>query len=90
MSDRPHKLPPVENNSGPLFGPEILSFGVVDWCPTPDGTGPATAVAIVVEAKWNDDIPKMDIVIRIKSPQELDRVVQMLLRHKRSVWPEAK
>jgi len=83
----PYRMPPPEGPSGPLYGPNIESFTVGDWCESQDGSGPATAVAITV--RISSDGPPVDIVIRIKSPQELDRVVQMLLRHKRSVWPYA-
>jgi len=89
MSKRPYKLPPPEGPSGEIFGPPIESFSVGSWCPTPDGRGKPTAVCISVKAKLYRELPSMDIVIRIKSPMELDRVVQMLLRHKRDVWPEA-
>jgi hypothetical protein len=66
------------------MGPNIESFTVGSWCPTSDGTGKPTAVAISMEVSGLGDL-----VMRIKSPQELDRIVQMLLRHKRDVWPEA-
>ena len=84
---KPYKMPPPEGPSGPLIGPNIESFTVGEWCSSPDGTGPATAVAI--SARTTVAGLPMDIVIRIKSPQELDRTVQMLLRHKRGVWPDA-
>lgn len=82
-------MPPPERNPRPLIGPAVESFSVGSWCPTSDGSGEPTAVAISVRTKWNRELPAVDIVIRIKSPEELDRVVQMLLRHKRDVWPNA-
>lgn len=84
---KPYKLPPSEGPTGPLIGPNIESFTVGSWCPTLDGSGPATAVSISARTTMRG--APMDIVIRIKSPMELDRVVQMLLRHKRDVWPDA-
>lgn len=84
---KPYKMPPPEGPSGPLTGPYIESFTVGSWCPTLDGSGPATAVAISAHTKLFG--APMDIVLRIKSPMELDRIVQMLLRHKRDVWPDA-
>lgn len=87
---KPYKMPPPEGRSGPLLGPKSESLSVGSWCPTPDGSGPAEAVAISVTAKLFGDGPPLDIVIRLKSPMEVDRVVQMLLRHKRDVWPEAR
>lgn len=81
---KPHKLPPAERDPIPLTGPNIESFTVGSWCPTPDGTGKPTAVAISIKIAGLGDI-----VMRIKSPQEVDRIVQMLLRHKRDVWPDS-
>ena len=80
-----HKMPPAENNPRPLLGPQIESFTVGSWCPTPDGSGKPTAVAISLEISGFGDL-----VMRIKSPQEVDRIIQMLLRHKRDVWPDSK
>lgn len=77
-------MPPPTNVPIALVGPQIESFTVGSWCPSPDGTGKPEAVAISVNIKGFGDL-----VIRIKSPMELDRVVQMLLRHKRDVWPES-
>lgn len=84
---KPYKMPPPEGPSGPLMGPDVESFTVGSWCPTPDGTGPATAVCISIKVTLYRQ--PMDLVMRIKSPMELDRIVQMLLRHKRDVWPDA-
>ncbi len=81
---KPYRLPPTNSNPMPLQGPNIESFTVGSWCPTPDGTGPATAVAISIKIAGLGDI-----VMRIKSPMEVDRIIQMLLRHKRDVWPDA-
>jgi len=83
-SRKPYKMPPPESNPSLLMGPNIESFTVGSWCPTPDGTGKPEAVAISIKASGLGDI-----VMRIKSPMELDRIVQMLLRHKRDVWPES-
>jgi hypothetical protein len=46
-------------------------------------TGPAEAVAVSIETNIGD------IVLRLKSPQAVDDMIKMLLRHKRDVWPEA-
>lgn len=77
-------MPPSTSNPHPLVGPEIESFTVGSWCPTPDGSGKPEAVAISIMVKGLGDV-----VMRIKSPMEVDRIIQMLLRHKRDVWPEA-
>jgi hypothetical protein len=81
---RPYKLPPPSRDPAPLMGPQIESFTVGSWCRSPDGSGPAEAVAISVKVSGLGDL-----IIRIKSPMEVDRIVQMLLRHKQDVWPES-
>lgn len=68
-----------------LVGPQVESFTVGSWCRSSDGSDKAEAVAISIEVRGLGDI-----VMRIKSPEEVDRIVQMLLRHKRDVWPESK
>lgn len=77
-------MPPMESDPHPLMGPNIEAFSVGSWCPTPDGSGKPTAVVISIKVAGFGDI-----VMRIKSPMELDRIVQMLLRHKRDVWGDA-
>lgn len=79
-------LPPMD---GPrqLFGVSINSYSVGSWCPTTDGTGPAEAVAIELDTHINgQNIP---MIMRLKSPQAVDTMIQALLRHKRDVWPDA-
>jgi hypothetical protein len=75
--------PPISNPIG-LMGPQIESFAVGSWCRSQDGSGTPEAVAISITLVGGGDI-----VLRVKSPQEVDRIIQMLLRHKRDVWPEA-
>ena len=82
MSKR--RLPPMQALGHGLIGPRVHSFTVGSWCPTQDGTGPAVAVAVSIEANLGD------IVLRLKSPEAVDDMIQMLLRHKRDVWPNAK
>jgi hypothetical protein len=77
------RLPPPTRESRPLVGPKVTSFTVGSWCPTLDGTGPATAVAISIETSLGD------LVLRFKSPAMVDDLIQSLLRHKRDVWPDS-
>lgn len=79
------RLPPPGPGGPPLYGPDIESFTVGSWCASSDGSGPATAVAIAIRPASHAH----DIVVRINSPAAVDRVIQMLLRHKRDVWPDA-
>lgn len=78
------RLPPPKPGDRPLFGPNVKSFTVGSWCASPDGSGPATAVGISIETERHGDL-----VLRLKSPRAVDQMIQMLLRHKREVWPEA-
>ncbi len=78
------RLPPPTGHERELFGPTVVSFTVGSWCPSRDGTGPATAVGISIETERHGDL-----VLRLKSPRAVDQMIQMLLRHKRDVWPEA-
>ena len=80
------RLPPME---GPreLAGVQFRSYCVGDWCPTPDGSGPPQAVALSLQTTFAGQ--DLDMVLRLKSPRAVDELIQSLLRHKRSVWPEA-
>ena len=78
------RLPPAEFCGKPLHGPNLKSYTVGSWCPTSDGSGPPTAVAITLAI---EGMP--DIVMRLKTPARVDEMIQMLLRHKRDVWPDA-
>lgn len=79
-----NRLNPPQFCGEPLFGRTVKSFTVGSWCPTPDGSGKPEAVAIGIKLMTNEDL-----VLRIKTPQRVDEVIQMLLRHKREVWPDA-
>lgn len=84
------RLPPMNDKpSGALFGPTVTGYTVASWCPTPDATGPATAVAIVMNTRLPVLDVDCDIVLRLKSPQRVDEMIQSLLRHKRDVWPDS-
>lgn len=78
------RLPPPNAGPTPLKGPRINSFTVGSWCPDQDAKRKPEAVAL----SFNVD-GLGDIVFRIKTPERVDEVVQMLLRHKRDVWPDA-
>ena len=77
----------LEPMGGPhaLAGPNVKGFTVGSWCPTPDGSGPPTCVAMSIKLESG-----ADIVMRIKTPERVDEIIQMLLRHKRDVWPHAR
>lgn len=78
------RLPPM-NGPRPLMGLSIDSYHIGSWCPSPDGSGKPEAVALSLEIK---DFPG-ELILRLKSPQRVDEMIQALLRHKRDVWPNA-
>ncbi len=78
------RLNPASSDPIQLAGVNVRGYTIGSWCPTPDGTGPAIAVAISIETEAFGDI-----VLRIKSPQAVDEFIQALLRHKRDVWPNS-
>lgn len=84
----PGSLPPPDRRPHGLTGLSIESYTVGSWCPTSDGTGPATAVALSLKVVGLTSVP-CNLVMRLKSPQAVDTMIQSLLRHKRDVWPEA-
>jgi subtilisin-like proprotein convertase family protein len=83
MSKR-RRLPPMTHGDRGLMGASVRSFTVGSWVANQDSTGQAVAVAIAIETERHGDL-----VLRLKSPKAVDDMVQMLLRHKRDVWPEA-
>ena len=66
-----------------LKGPMIKDFQIGSWCPTSDGTGNPTAVAITIQV---EDLG--DLVIRLKSPERVDEVIQLLQQYKQEVWAQ--
>lgn len=68
--------------SGPLKGPQLEGYSVGAWCPSLDGTGKPTAVAITLQVKGLGDL-----VMRLKSPERVDEMVRLLQQYKREVWP---
>ena len=67
----------------PLKGPILEGYSVGAWCPSLDGSGQPTAVAITLQVKGLGDL-----VMRLKSPERVDEMVQLLLQYKREVWPK--
>lgn len=82
------KLPPPNKRRVALEGMKIHSYTVGDWCPDQHAIEPPEAVALSLDIQFNDRI-RCDVVMRLKTPQAVDTLIQSLLRHKRSVWPEA-
>jgi hypothetical protein len=83
MSKR--RLPPMTHGDRGLSGHNVGGFTVGSWVPNQDSTGQPVAIAIALHTVGHGDV-----VLRLKSPKAVDDMIQMLLRHKRDVWPEAK
>lgn len=81
------RLPPPQGPSA-LHGLTLNSYSVGSWCPSRDGTGPATAVGLSLHVQRSEG-PEFDLVLRLKTPNAVDVMIQSLLRHKRDVWPDA-
>jgi hypothetical protein len=67
---------------------EALTEGVdvCEWCPTPDGSGPPQQVHVHIPMAGG----KMRILLRFKSADMLDAVIDALICHREGVWGERK
>lgn len=91
-----HRLPAGDDTVQPLSEAprpivETLEYGVKEWHPTLDGSGPAEQIHLYQSV--NLTLPghgtvEADIIMRMKSPRAADEVIAMLLRHRHSVWPD--
>jgi subtilisin-like proprotein convertase family protein len=79
------RLPPMTPGDRGLAGVNISGFTVGSWVPNQFSMGKAVAVALAIHTDSHGDL-----VLRLKTPKAVDDMIQMLLRHKRDVWPEAK
>ena len=64
-----------------MFGPMVEGFDVVQWCPTPDGSGDPTAVALVFNVRELGDI-----VVRLKSREMVDQTIAALEENRDAVF----
>lgn len=81
-------LPPANRIPEPLGDRgirRIVEYGVGSWCPTPDGSGPATAV--VFHFKQADGT---EFGLRLKSAERVNELIALLERHRDDVWPGSK
>lgn len=76
------------SDSPQLYGLEILDVRVGEWCPTPDGSGSPQAVALALTVAWQQQLP-IELVLRLKSPMAVDKLVDSLRTAKTGVWPES-
>ncbi len=88
MSDETHPIPDASEEvthekDMPVIIP-VVGYSVYEWCPTPDGTGPAEQVHVHIELP--EGVPPL--AIRFKTAGELDRFIAVLARHRLGVWPK--
>lgn len=68
----------------PMVPLEGVGLDVRSWCPSPDGTGPATQVHLVIPVEPEG----VGIVVRLKTAQGVRRLLTAILEHAHDVWPE--
>lgn len=82
------RLPPPSKRRVALHGLRINHYTVGDWCPDQDAQEPPIAVGLSLNVTLPNGTAA-DFVLRLKTPQAVDNMIQSLLRHKRSVWPDS-
>jgi hypothetical protein len=73
---------PIKGRQSIGPGYTILSYRVVSWCPTMDGSGPATAVGLILDV---GGVPPL--VMRLKTRQAVDDMIAALQTHRDDVFP---
>ena len=81
---KPRSLPEPHGPTGQRFGIPVTEYTVGSWCPTPDGSGPAEAVAIQLMT----NVPDASFFMRLKTPAAVDEMIAALRRHQKDVGPE--
>lgn len=61
---------------------DVESLDVASWCPTPDASGPATQVHVIVR------VPGAELVMRLKSARAVQELIDALAEHRNYTWPE--
>ena len=81
------KLPEamVDVKPGIVVSFDVRDVHIYEWHPTPDGTGPATQVHLVLTF-YGIETP---FTWRFKSPETLGQIIAAFQRHRKSVWPKA-
>ena len=60
----------------------VKEYMVASWCQMPEGKGQPTQVHLVL--KTSAELP---IVLRLKSKDAVDILIEALERHRNDVWP---
>jgi hypothetical protein len=70
--------------SGQLFGIGVRGYTIGSWCPTPDGSGPPSAVMMQLHL----DVPDFPaLCLRLKTPEAVQDMIDALREHQKDVWP---
>lgn len=86
------KLPPPNRIPQAITDPDfvpVLEYQVGSWCPTPDGSGPATAVALRFHGPVLGTDRMVSMHLRLKSARAVDELIAALERHRNDVWPNS-
>lgn len=81
ISDRLAESNEVENTAEMRFV-EILSLSIRQWHPDPDGNGRPSQLHLML--KIAESLP---IVLRLKSAEVTDALIEALVRNRQDVWP---
>lgn len=76
------KLPPMTGGRGLGDPVPFVEYSIGSWAK--QAGEPPTAVGLYVLMADGEGI-----LLTLKTPREVDNVIQALLRHKRDVWPDA-
>jgi hypothetical protein len=85
-----HPIPPPEPNPRnlediPVKLP-VRGYSVCEWTPEKDGKGKVEQVHLVLHLAGSLD--GAEVIMRIKSRLEINRLIQVLERHRDGVWPQ--
>ena len=80
------RLPPIQRTTGfvSTVAANALAFTVASYA---EDSASLKLVGVAVILK-TDKVG--DIAVRLRTIEEVEAMIQMLLRHKRDVWPEAR
>lgn len=86
-----YKLPPMTDNRGrdirDVIGPVVFNireYHILEWCPPGQPDVPTQVhFALILDPPGT---PPM--IVRIKSPEACDQLINALRRHRLSVWPD--
>lgn len=61
-------------------------YQIIEWHPTQDGTGPATAVCLVLPVVIQGE--RGSLMLRLKSERAVNEMIEALEKHRNGVWPK--